>query len=203
MCEKTGDALLIDPGDDSRKILDVLKKTETEFGRQIHLKALLHTHAHLDHIGATREVKEQISGASIFLHPSDVPIYEHLKDQGKMFGIDYNDPLPVDQFVNDEQEIQVGTMKFKVLHTPGHSPGSVCFHLPEDSTSGSKETVFSGDTLFQESVGRTDLWGGNSDQLTKSIKTRLFTLSGDTRVAAGHGPDSTIAHEKRENPFLT
>lgn len=203
VCEKTGDALLIDPGDESSKILSAIQKTEQELGKTINLMALLHTHAHLDHIGATRGVKEAKSSSSIYLHKLDLEIYEHLQDQGRMFGLDYETPLPVDKFVEDEEEISIGTLKLKVIHTPGHSPGSVCFHLREDSDAKTKETVFSGDTLFLESVGRTDLWGASSEQLVKSIKTRLFTLDGDTRVAAGHGSDSTIAHEKRENPFLT
>ena len=114
-----------------------------------------------------------------------------------MFGLDGSDTLPVGQYLSDGQELIIGTLKFIVLHTPGHTPGSVCFSLIDQ-----QNWLFSGDTLFCQSVGRTDLWGGSFDSLIKSIKDRLFTLEDDTCVIPGHGPNTSICQEKKSNPFV-
>mgnify|MGYP001567168654 CR=1 FL=1 len=208
-CPKTGEALLVDPGDEPQKILKAIDQAEKDLGQPIRVKYLLHTHAHLDHIGGTRAVKEALAGrvagagAEIVLHQADDFIYQQLKMQGGMFGIQYDDPLPVDRFCEHEQELRVGEMKLTVVHTPGHSPGGVCYRLHEDSATGAEETLFSGDTLFHRSVGRTDLWGANADQMFQSIRERILTLDGDTRVCPGHGPETTVGEEKHENPFLS
>lgn len=200
-CPRTGDAVLIDPGDEAPKILKALERARTPSGAPVKVQALFHTHAHLDHIGATRAVKEAAGGLpSIWLHREDEFIYRMLRKQGELFGFEYDEPLPVDQFFEDEQEISVGDLRFSVLHTPGHSPGSVCLRLHEGS--GATETLFTGDTLFQGSVGRSDLWGGDHDLLIRSIRQRVLTLDGDTRVCPGHGPESRVGVEKRSNPFL-
>jgi glyoxylase-like metal-dependent hydrolase (beta-lactamase superfamily II) len=203
-CLTTGEAVLVDAGDEAGKILKGLQGVEVAPGVPLQLKYLFHTHGHLDHIAATREVKKETGGtAKIALHKEDEPLYANLKMQGQMFGIRYDDPAPVDLYFEHEQTLKVGKLKFTIVHTPGHSPGSVCIRLHEDSQAGSKETLFSGDTLFQGSVGRTDLWGANQEQMFKNIKTRILTLDEDIRVCPGHGPDTRVGVEKRSNPFLT
>ena len=205
-CPRTGHAVLIDPGDEPEKILRALEGAKVASGASVQVKYLLHTHAHLDHIGATRGVRQGLapSGAAppIAVHRDDAPLYQELKKQGRLFGISYEDPLPIEHFLEHEEELRVGDLKFSVIHTPGHSPGSVCFRLHEDSTANTRELLLSGDTLFQGSVGRTDLWGGDQELMFKNIRERILSLDGDTRVCPGHGPDTTVAVEKRTNPFL-
>ncbi len=203
-CPKTGDAVLVDPGDEAPRLVEEIKKLKTAAGEPIRLKYLLHTHAHLDHIGATRGVRNgfQSDGIKIALHRADLPLYEQLQAQGQRFGFRYEAPLPVDHFLSHEEELQIGLMKFSVIHNPGHSPGSVSFRLHEDSTLSAAEKVLTGDTLFQGSVGRTDLWGADGEQMFKNIRERLLTLDPDTCICPGHGADSTIGIEKKTNPFL-
>jgi glyoxylase-like metal-dependent hydrolase (beta-lactamase superfamily II) len=158
----------------------------------------MHTHAHLDHIMATRYIKEK-TNAKILLHKDDNDIYNNLKFQARIFGISTKDPLPVDIFLNDNDEIKIGEKVItKVIHTPGHSPGSVCFYFDKYDT----PLIFSGDTLFYGSIGRTDLWGGSYTTILNSIKERLFTLKEDTIVFPGHGPKTNIWNEKKYNPFF-
>ncbi len=207
-CPQTGEAALIDAGDEAAKIMGALEKVKTAAGAPVQVKYLLHTHGHLDHIGATRAVKEKLAGSAaasvpkIALHRGDEQIYQALKMQGSMFGISYDDPLPIDHYLEHGEELRVGSLKLSVVHTPGHSPGSVCLRLHEDSSSGARETLFSGDTLFQGSVGRTDLWGADGDLMFRMIRERILTLDGDTRLCPGHGPDSRVGVEKKANPFL-
>src|SRR5262249_4007152 len=130
------------------------------------------------------------------------PLYLALRQQGSLFGFSYDDPLPVDHYLEDGEMFSVGEFKFSVIHTPGHSPGSVCLRMHEDSANGIPETLYSGDTLFQGSVGRTDLWGGDQDQMFRNIRQRILTLDDDIRVCPGHGPETRIGVEKRGNPFL-
>jgi hydroxyacylglutathione hydrolase len=233
VCPSSGEAALIDAGDEAKKILSNLATVQLSNGKPIRVKYLLHTHGHLDHIGATREVKETLASAAgltpsstsspssgsssisasssaaplvkapvIALHRGDEPIYRALQMQGEMFGLRYDEPLPIDHYLEHEEQLQVGQLKLNVIHNPGHSPGSVSFRLHEDSAIGVAETVLTGDTLFQGSVGRTDLWGANGDDMFRFIRERLLVLDGDTRVCPGHGPDSTIGIERKENPFL-
>jgi len=202
-CPRTGEAMLVDPGDEAKKILTELPKIRTPEGVPIRVKYLLHTHGHLDHIGATRGVRESLTDApKLALHKGDEALYKNLKMQGSLFGIQYDDPLPIDHYLEDGEDIQVGDLKFSVLHTPGHSPGSVCLRLHENSNQHIPEMVLSGDTLFQGSVGRTDLWGADQDTMFKSIRQRLLVLDDDTRVCPGHGADTSIGIEKFSNPFL-
>ncbi len=209
-CPRTGEALLVDPGDEPARILARIQGMKTALGVPLRVKYLFHTHAHFDHVGATRKVVEalrppgmdSIHAPRITLHRADDAIYRALPLQGQMFGFRMEEPLPVDHFVEHDERLEVGDLRFTVIHTPGHSPGGVCLRLHEDSATGARETVFSGDTLFDHSVGRTDLWEGDSAQLLHSIRTRLLTLDGDTRVCPGHGPDTRVGIEKLENPFL-
>jgi hydroxyacylglutathione hydrolase len=189
-CKETGEAAIIDPGGDPDDIIAAAER------HGLKIKYLLHTHAHFDHVVGSRAVKEK-TGAKICLHKGDQWLYDNLAKQGNLFGFKIDDPLPIDTFLEDEQEVQIGNMKAKVIHTPGHTPGSLCFSA-EDKDS----ILFSGDTLFNRSIGRTDLWGGSYEQIIESISKRLFGLDESTRVIPGHGPDTDIWHEKKENPFF-
>lgn len=191
--ENTKEAVIIDPGDESDKIFEIIKHYN------LNVKYLMHTHAHLDHIMATREIKEK-TNAKILLHKDDNNIYNSLKMQAQMFGFNTKDPLPVDVFLKENDEIKIGEKIIsKVIHTPGHSPGSICFHFEKDND----PLVFSGDTLFSGSIGRTDLWGGSYPIILNSIKDKLFTLREETIVCPGHGPKSYIWNEKKHNPFFS
>jgi hydroxyacylglutathione hydrolase len=203
VCPDTFEAAVIDPGDEPTRLLEGVSRLESELGQPIRIKYLLHTHAHLDHIGGSKALKlGRPESPKLSLHSADEAIYLNLKRQGQMFGLNYDDPLPLDVYLQDEQILEVGKLRFSVIHTPGHSPGGVCLRLHEDSDVMTRETVFSGDTLFQNSIGRTDLWGGNMEQLVGSIQQRLMTLDGDTLLCPGHGPDSKVGLEKNQNPFL-
>lgn len=189
-CTETGEAAVVDPGGDVDLILSALKK------HGLTVKYLLHTHAHFDHIIGSKAMREQ-TGAVICLKKEDELLYNKLTMQAGMFGFKAEDPLPVDRYLNDEEVIAIGKQKASVIHTPGHTPGSTCF-CAQDSES----ILFSGDTLFQRSIGRTDLWGGSFEQIIDSIKERLFTLDDSTRVITGHGPATDIWSEKKQNPFV-
>ncbi|MEK7482754.1 MAG: MBL fold metallo-hydrolase [Planctomycetota bacterium] len=190
-CETTKEAIVIDPGGDSEKILEIIHHYELK------VTHLLHTHAHLDHIGATRILKEK-TGALIYLHSGDEKLYFLLKTQGRLFGAEMEDPLPIDHFLEDGQQITFGNENTLTIHTPGHTAGSCCFR----ATSEKKEILFSGDTLFKKGVGRTDLWGVSHECLIHSIRTKLLTLPDDFKVVPGHGPSTTIGEERRSNPYL-
>lgn len=212
VCPKTGETAVIDPGDEPDRIISEIESLTVRADGKIFrpkVKWLMHTHAHLDHIAGTRGVATKLEPElkvtvplKLALHRDDLFIYEMLKKQGQLFGINYEDPLPINHFLEHEEEIRVGSLHFSVIHTPGHSPGGVSFRLHEDSEIAVKETVFSGDTLFQGSVGRTDLWGADGNLMLRSIRERLLTLDGDTRVCPGHGEETLIGIEKHGNPFL-
>jgi glyoxylase-like metal-dependent hydrolase (beta-lactamase superfamily II) len=192
---QTKEALIVDPGDEGDKIIEKVEALGLK------VKELLHTHAHLDHIGATDQVTKHFC-APARLHNDDIWLYENLPMQGNMFGLTLDQPDNPDSWISDEEEISFGSFKLKILHTPGHTPGSSCFFI-EDAGSNEIPILFSGDTLFQHSIGRTDLWGGDFDLIKKSIKERLYTLHGESRVITGHGPDTHIHIEKSSNPFIT
>lgn len=191
----TREAIIIDPGNDFAMIKKLIEE------RGLKVKKLLHTHAHFDHIGQSNEVK-QMTGAHICLHRDDQFLYDALPMQGKYFGQVVGRPSPIDHYLQDEEEFNLESLKLKsflkTLHTPGHTPGSCCFY----SEFFDEPLLFAGDTLFQRSIGRTDLPGGNTDQILRSIKTRLFALPEETNVVTGHGPDTNIHSEKKFNPFL-
>jgi hydroxyacylglutathione hydrolase len=189
-CKETGEAAVIDPGGDPEKILAAAEK------HKVKIKYLLHTHAHFDHVLGSRAVKEA-TGAKICLHKGDQWLYDNLAKQGGMFGFNVTDPLPVDHYIEDLEDIEIGNIKTSIIHTPGHTPGSCCFSMAD------KESIlFSGDTLFNRSIGRTDLWGGSFEQIIESISQRLFKLDDSTTVIPGHGPNTDIWSEKKQNPFF-
>jgi glyoxylase-like metal-dependent hydrolase (beta-lactamase superfamily II) len=186
----SGEAVVIDPGDEPQRIVEALTR--------LRLKpvALLHTHAHFDHIGGTRGVRDA-TGALIRLHADDLPLYDALPAQAEVFGLHADAPLPADSPVADGERIAFGPYAVTAIHTPGHTPGSTCYRLQ-----GNPGVLFSGDTLFRRSIGRTDLWGGDSATILASIRDRLYALPDDLPVICGHGPGTTIAEEKRANPFV-
>jgi glyoxylase-like metal-dependent hydrolase (beta-lactamase superfamily II) len=186
----TGEALVIDPGDEADRILEVLSKN------RLRAIGLLHTHAHFDHVGASALLGRE-TGAPILLHGGDVPLYSALREQGRMFGIPVPEPGAVDRLIADGERIACGSGALEVMHTPGHSPGSVCFRL-----GGERPILFSGDTLFRLGIGRTDLFGGSYDAIVESITSRLLPLPGDLPVLPGPGDETTIGEEARLNPFV-
>ncbi|MEW6057814.1 MAG: MBL fold metallo-hydrolase [Bdellovibrionota bacterium] len=195
VCEKTKEAIVIDPGDEFSRIQEWCSKS------RITLKYAVHTHAHLDHIGAVSELKRWCPTMKIALHKDDDQLYQNLPMQGQLFGFSYDVPPPVDHFVNDEEVLKFGEHEFSVIHTPGHSPGGICLHF-QGGVLSQEPVMFTGDTLFQQSIGRTDLWGGDHRTLIKSIKSRLLTKDEQTRVFPGHGAATSIGIEAKQNPFL-
>ena len=189
---ESGEAVVIDPGDEPEKILRVLADSKWR------AVALLHTHGHFDHIGGTAAVRRS-TGAPIRIHPADRPLYDALPEQAGFFGLTAEPPLPPDGGLDDGDSIPFGRFSLSVIHTPGHTPGSTCFLL-EDRI---PPILFSGDTLFRRSVGRTDLWGGDTDTILASIRKKLFALDPTTRVVCGHGADTTIGEERVSNPFAS
>lgn len=167
----------------------------------LNVKKLLHTHAHFDHIGRSTEVSNA-TGATIHLHKADEFLYQMLPQQGMFFGQRVGSPKPIDEYLEDAQTFSFSDTEINTflttLHTPGHTPGSCCFYSDYFET----PHLFAGDTLFQQSIGRTDLLGGDSKLIIKSIKEKLFTLPDETKVIAGHGPATVIGMEKKYNPFL-
>jgi hydroxyacylglutathione hydrolase len=185
--ERTKEAILIDPGDEPDRILDLLTKNNLK------LKYIVCTHAHFDHVGAIPELKTE-TGARIVIHYDELDIYKHTREQAAILWGFALEPLPEpDMLVSEGDELEVGGLKFRILHTPGHSPGSICLY--------GEGIVITGDTLFAGTVGRTDLFGGNVQKLQSSFR-KLMALADEIRVFPGHGPQSTIGKE-RTNNFLS
>ena len=181
------DAVIVDPGDEPEQFLAA---AESE---GLTIVAIWLTHAHLDHVTGVAAIKEA-TGAPIYLHPADRPLYDGLPEQGRWFGLDVAAPPPPDHPLAHGGTLELGRTTFRVRHTPGHSPGSVCFVGPD--------LVIGGDVLFQGSIGRTDLPGGSHERLIRSIAEELLVLPDATVVYPGHGPETTIGRERRTNPFL-
>ena len=185
--EETKEAVLIDAGGNFEATKKVLDENEAK------LKCILNTHGHLDHIAGDQEIQEKL-GVKVLCHKADEFLVSALKQHLAHYGMPEYEIPRIDIFVEDEQEIVAGNMRFKVIHTPGHSPGAVCYLIDN--------VLFSGDTLFADAVGRTDLPGGSYDELKNSIQQKLFTLDDDIVVYPGHGSETTIGYEKAENPFF-
>jgi glyoxylase-like metal-dependent hydrolase (beta-lactamase superfamily II) len=194
--KKTREAIIIDPGNDHQTLLKKIGELN------ITVKKLLHTHAHFDHIGRSNEIREK-TGATIHLHKDDLFLYDKLQVQGQFFGQSVGIPGPIDHYLNHEEEFMFDDDEIKTflktIHTPGHTPGSCCFY----STYFSTPLLFAGDTLFQNSIGRTDLPGGDSRKIIQSIKEKILVLPDETKVVTGHGPMTKIYNEKKHNPFLS
>lgn len=213
--EKTREAIVIDPGDEVERILEVLKK------HALRLRTILNTHTHIDHVGANAGLRER-TGAEVCLHKADVFLLENLKMQAAMIGLPAPASSSVDAFLETGDEVSCGAIRCGVLHTPGHTPGSLTFEteivmtsgVDEERTLGTgkeklnavkespRQVLFSGDTLFRSSIGRTDLWGGSYETILKSLATMLKKYDDETLVFPGHGPATTIGRERKLNPFL-
>lgn len=185
--ENTGDAVVIDPGADAEDILRVVLE------KNLKVRYIINTHAHFDHVGANARIKQE-TGAEILMHEADADMLEGAVDQAAFFGSRILPPPTPDRYVKDGDSVSAGGITLAVLHTPGHSRGGIC--LLADGM------VFTGDSLFAGSIGRTDFEGGDLMTLINSIRTKLLRLPDDTRVLPGHGPDTTIGRELRDNPFL-
>lgn len=190
--EESKDAVVIDPGGEVERIAQIVAQYD------LNVRAIIHTHAHLDHIFCTREVKES-HGGTICLHQGDAFLYDGVAVQAAMFKLPTCTTLPVDRWIVDGDRIELGARTLDVIHTPGHTPGSVCFAL--DDPDGGR-ILFAGDTLFRRSVGRTDLPGGDKATLIRSIQQRLYTRDPDTLVIPGHGGTTKLGDEARANPHV-
>lgn len=183
--EDTKEALVVDPGDEPDRILDLIKESNLK------VKFIVCTHAHFDHVGAVPDLKEQ-TNAKIVIHREDLDLYSNIEKQALLWGYEI-DPLPEpDILVSEGNKIEIGNLRFEILHTPGHSPGGICLY--------GEGILITGDTLFAGSVGRTDLYGGDIQKLKNSFK-RLMSLPEEIKVLPGHGPESTIGHERAYNFF--
>ncbi len=187
-CEDSRESVIIDPGAESDKIIRVIADLE------LRPVLVLNTHGHVDHIGANLDVIEKY-GIPLAIHPADEPMLQADETTYLSLGLVGRKSPPADRFLDDGERVSFGRASLRILHTPGHSPGSVS--LVGDGI------LFSGDTLFNDGVGRTDLPGGSWKDLVSSIKEKILTLSGDTIVLPGHGPWTTVAQEARSNPFLS
>ncbi|HOJ13532.1 MAG TPA: MBL fold metallo-hydrolase [Deltaproteobacteria bacterium] len=188
--EHVGRCFIIDPGGEAGKIMKQVEAAGME------VAAVIMTHAHVDHIGAVREIKAE-TGAPVMLHRLELPLYQAASRMGRLFGIRVEQPGDPDSFVAEGDEISLGnSLGLRVIETPGHSPGGISLVTADG------KTCFAGDTLFAGSIGRTDLPGGDYRTLLDSIKRRLLPLGDDVRVLPGHGPATTLGAERRYNPFL-
>jgi hydroxyacylglutathione hydrolase len=187
--ETSHEAIVVDPGYDIPRILALLNKHELTV-RQIFV-----THAHIDHIASALTLK-QLTGAPILFSKNDIPLVDLMATQAAWFNLEVPTVQPPDHSPADNEVLSISGIDATILSTPGHSQGSLCLHIP------AANLLIAGDTLFAGSVGRTDLPGGNADQIIASIHDRLLPLPGETLVIPGHGPTTTIAHERATNPFL-
>lgn len=182
-------AIVIDPGGEAPRILAQLSRDKLQ------VVAIVHTHAHIDHVGGTAAI-ERATQAKAYLHQDDVFLHDILPQQAMLLGIEEPERSPMEGRLQDGMSLAFGKHELGVIHTPGHTPGSVCFVVPGE------DVCFSGDTLFAGGIGRTDLWGGDYDTIEHSIKHRLYTLNGAVEVVPGHGPNTRIERERSSNPFV-
>jgi len=180
-------SLIIDPGDETQRLINLIDENGLIPER------IINTHNHVDHLLRVAEFKQHYK-IPFHICEKDLPLLESLKEQALLFGLDETEIPEVDSYVKDNDQFKLGDLNYSICETPGHSPGSVCILFPGH--------VFVGDVLFQGSIGRTDLYQGDYDQLIQSIKEKLLTLPDETMVYPGHGPSTTIGFEKKNNPFL-
>lgn len=185
--ETSRQAIVIDPGDEPDLIMDVINENRLE------VSYIVCTHGHFDHVGAVSDIKEK-TGAKVIIHKDEIEIYHAARDMAAFWGYEVERLPEPDMLVDDGDRIRVGNTNFTILHTPGHSPGGICLY--------GDDIIVTGDTLFAGSVGRTDFYGGDMNKLRESFN-RLMSLPDETRVLPGHGPDSTIGIEKKDNPFAS
>ena len=199
-CEKTGEAICIDPGEESPEVAAYIKDNH------LHLDAICLTHGHLDHVGGAAYMHEMFPEADIIAHRAEADLYYALPQQPLMMGfpqqqlealgMDYADPPEITRFAEHEAVVDVGALRFQIRHCPGHTLGHIV--LVEQT----EKVVFTGDCLFSGTIGRTDLPGGNYQELIESINNNILSLPDDFRILCGHGPDTTVGRERTNNPFL-
>jgi glyoxylase-like metal-dependent hydrolase (beta-lactamase superfamily II) len=187
--ETTHEAMVIDPGDDIEDVLAVIRQNKLE------VKQIVITHAHLDHVGGAMKLRA-LTGAPILLNQNDYALLKMLDVQASWLGMAAPGEVAIEASIGDGESLQTGNLTANVLHTPGHTEGSVCLYFPAE------KLLIAGDTLFAHSIGRTDLPGGSFEKIMRSLHERVMTLPDDTLVIPGHGPRTTIGEERKENPFL-
>jgi glyoxylase-like metal-dependent hydrolase (beta-lactamase superfamily II) len=187
--EQTREALVVDPGDEISRILQVLKR------HGLTVKGIVITHAHIDHIGGAQKLKKA-TGAPVYMNPNDAELQKMMEVQAGWLGVETPDAVEIDSPAKDGGKLVVGATEFHVLHTPGHTQGSISLWIPSEGK------LVAGDTLFRDSIGRTDLPGGDSRQILRSIHEKLLPLPEETVVFPGHGESTTIGREKQFNYFL-
>ena len=186
-CPEAKQGIVIDPG------IRVGEIAQAVAAESLKISAIVNTHAHIDHVAGVHKAKEDL-GAPFFLHAGDRQILENVNVSAARFGLPPVDKPSVDRWLEDGDKIELGERSLEVIHTPGHSPGGICLLVDGH--------LFSGDTLFAGSIGRTDFSGGDFETLIKSIRNRILTLPAETVIHPGHGPDTTVEMEKAYNPFL-
>jgi hydroxyacylglutathione hydrolase len=187
--EGTREAMVIDPGDEIDDILQIVKQ------HGLKVKQIVVTHAHIDHVGGAMKLKK-LTGAPILLNQNDQALLKMMDVQAAWVGMMPPGKIAIDQSLGDADRLRVGSLEATVMHTPGHTEGSICLYFPAE------QKLIAGDTLFAGSIGRTDLPGGSFDKIMDSLKGRVLALPDETIVVPGHGPETTIGEERESNPFL-
>jgi hydroxyacylglutathione hydrolase len=187
--EITHEAMVIDPGDNIDDVVAILEK------HHLRAKQIVITHAHIDHVGGAMKLRA-LTGAPILLNQNDHALLKMLDVQATWIGVPTPEAVSIDANLADGDKLQAGSLAANVLHTPGHTEGSVCLYFPTE------KLLIAGDTLFARSIGRTDLPGGSYEKIMRSLHDRVLALPDDTRVIPGHGPNTTIGDEREDNPFL-
>jgi glyoxylase-like metal-dependent hydrolase (beta-lactamase superfamily II) len=195
---ETKEALVLDPGDEVERVLEILARHDLK------VKAIVSTHSHIDHVGGLKKLHDATQ-APVLMHGSDLELYRALDMQAAWIGMRAPEQANVDALLKEGDVVRWGKFAANVIHTPGHTPGSICLHLPQPNSpvaALAPGDLFAGDTLFAGSIGRTDLWGGSFEQIMESLRGKLLALPDETIVHPGHGPTTTIGEERESNPFL-